>query len=104
MSTRTDTITFAPSDLAERFGLGLGLAALPAGSGLRHRVWSWAYRYIRTLVAVQFVTAVVLAGVGALVLSQGYSGWPVLLLAIAALHVWIGYLDITVARAAHPRS
>jgi hypothetical protein len=36
------------------------------------------------------------------VLSQGYSGWAALMLAAAALHLWVGYLDVSVARSAHP--
>jgi hypothetical protein len=96
--------TLPPSGIAERFGLGLGLAATSSRSGIRRRIWPWAYRHIRAIAAVQLVSAVLLAGFGALVLSQGYAGWAVLMLAAAALHLWIGCLDVTVARSAHPGS
>ena len=102
MHAPNDNATLPRSGITERFGLGIGLAALPSGSGIRGRVWPWAYRYIRALAAVQLGSGIVLAGVGALVLSQGYSGWAAVLLLVAALHLWTGSLDVTVARSAHP--
>jgi hypothetical protein len=102
MHAPNDNTTLPRSVITERFGLGIGLAAIPSRFGIRHRIWPWASRYIRALAAVQLGFGVVLAGLGALVLSQGYSGWAALLLVVAALRLWIGYLDITVARSAHP--
>jgi hypothetical protein len=97
-----DNITVPRSGITERFGLGIGLAATSSRSGIRRRIWPWAYRYIRALAAVQLGSGVILAVFGALVLSQGYSGWAALMLAAAALHLWVGYLDVSVARSAHP--
>ena len=99
-----DTTAPPRSGVIERFGLGLGLAVISSRSGLRRRIWPWAYRYIRALAAVQVGSGILLAGLGALVLSQGYSGWAAPLLVVSALRLWIGWLDITVARSARLRA
>jgi hypothetical protein len=101
MHAPKDYTTLPRSGITERFGLGLGLAAFPAGSGIRRRIWPWAYRYLRALAAMQLGSGAVLAGLGALVISDGHSGWAAPLLVVAALRLWVGYLDITVVRSAH---
>ena len=40
----------------------------------RRRITPWAYPHLRALAAVRFTVGIFLAGLGALMLSYGYSG------------------------------
>ena len=109
MNAHTATTTASPSAYrplptrgAQRFALGLLLIVTPPR--IRRLIWSRMSRYMRGLATTHFALAVVFAGLGALLLSQGYSDWALLPLAGVALHSWIGYLDVTVARSAPSRS
>jgi hypothetical protein len=70
----------------------------------RRRITPWVYPYLRALAAVRLAAGLFLAGLGALFLAHGHDGWAALVLAAAALHFSIGYLDITVAGTAPPRA
>ncbi len=78
--------------------------AVPPRSGLmRFLVPSWEYRRPRISAHVHFAAGTVLVGVTVVLLSYGY-GWGALLLLAAALHFWLGYFDMTVARSAASRT
>ena len=63
---------------------------------------SWAYRYPRGWAGVLFAVGICLVFLGGLLLSDGYL-WATLLLMVAAVLLWVGYLDLTAARSAPPR-
>ncbi len=76
----------------------------PPRSGLmKYLVPSWEYRRPRISAYVHFAAGIALVGVTIFLLSYGY-GWGSLLLLAAALHFWLGYFDMTVARSAASRS
>jgi hypothetical protein len=52
---------------------------------------------------VRFAVGIWLVFLGGLLLSDGYL-WATLLLAVAAVLFWVGYLDVTAARSALPRA
>lgn len=64
---------------------------------MRFLVPSWEYSRPRISAHVHFAVGVVLVGVTVLLLFLGY-WWGALLLLAAALHFWLGYYDMTVAR------
>ncbi|MFI5079440.1 MAG: hypothetical protein ACHQCE_00065 [Streptosporangiales bacterium] len=51
---------------------------------------------------MRFAVGIWLVFVGGLLLSDGYL-WATLLLLVAAVLFWVGYLDMTAARSAPPR-
>ena len=63
---------------------------------------SWDYRHPRVWAGVRFAVGIWLVFVGGLLLSDGYL-WATLLLLVAAVLLWAGYLDMTAARSAPPR-
>jgi hypothetical protein len=70
----------------------------------RRQITPWAYPRLRALAAVRLIVGIFLAGLGAVMISSGYSGIAALPLVFAAVHFSIAYLDITVARSAPPRT
>ena len=70
---------------------------------MRFLVPSWEYSRPRVSAYVHFVAGAVLVGVTILLLFLGY-WWGALLLLAAALHFWLGYYDMTVARSAPRRA
>ena len=65
----------------------------------------WEYRHLRVLAGVHFAAGIILFIEGALLLSIGRYGWAALLLVAAVLQfLWIGYMKMTVARSAPPRT
>jgi hypothetical protein len=63
---------------------------------------SWDYRHPRVWAGVRFAAAIWLVFAGGLLLAGGYL-WATLLLMVAAVLLWAGYLDTTAARSALPR-
>ncbi len=80
-----------------------GEAAPPRSGLMRFLVPSWEYRRPRISAYVHCAAGTVLAGVTILLLSYGY-WWGALLLLATALHFWLGYFDMTVARSASSRT
>jgi hypothetical protein len=78
-------------------------AAPPRSTLMKFLVPSWEYRRPRVSAHVHFAAGSVLVAVTVLLLFYGY-GWGALLLLAAALHFWLGYYDMTVARSAPPRT
>jgi hypothetical protein len=68
----------------------------------RRRITPWAYRHLRGLAVTRLAIGMFLAGLGALLISDGHSGLAAVPLAGAALHFSIGYLDFTAAHSAAP--
>jgi hypothetical protein len=64
---------------------------------------SWDYRHPRVWAGVRFAVGICLVFLGGLLLADGYL-WATLLLMVAALLFWVGYLDMTAARSAPPRA
>jgi hypothetical protein len=79
-----------------------GNAAPPRSVLSRLVLGSWGYRYPRGWAGVRFAVGICLVFVGGLLLSDGYL-WATLLLLVAAVLFWAGYLDLTAARSAPPR-
>jgi hypothetical protein len=79
-----------------------GAAAPPRSVLDRLLLRSWDYRHPRVRAGVRFAAAIWLVFVGGLLLSDGYL-WATLLLLVAAVLFWVGYLDMTAARSALPR-
>lgn len=77
-------------------------AAPPRSVLMRLLLRSWDYRHPRVFAGVRFAVGIWLVFLGALLLSFGHwwAAWPL----AAALLFWVGYLDMTVARAAPPRT
>ena len=75
----------------------------PSQSGMRRLISPWAYSHLRAVAGVRFASALVLTGVGAMLISRAAYGWAVLPLLGAAVHVTWGYWQLTIARSAHPR-
>jgi hypothetical protein len=63
----------------------------------------WGYRRPRVCAGVRFAVGIWLVFLGGLLLSDGYL-WATLLLVAAALLFWVGYLNMTAARSAPPRT
>ena len=68
----------------------------------RRRITPWAYPHLRGLAVTRLAIGIFLAGLGALLISDGHSGLAAIPLAGAALHFSIGYLDFTAVRSAAP--
>jgi hypothetical protein len=64
---------------------------------------SWGYRYPRGWAGARFAVGICLVFLGGLLLSDGYV-WATLLLMVAAVLFWVGYLDLAAARSAPPRA
>ena len=64
---------------------------------------SWGYRYPRGWAGARFAVGICLVFLGGLLLADGYL-WATLLLLVAAVLFWVGYLDMTAARSAPPRA
>ncbi len=67
---------------------------------IRRLISPCEYRHLRVWAAVHFAAAIILITLGSLLLSIGRYGWAVLLLVAAALHLWLGYVEMTLARSA----
>ena len=80
-----------------------GNAAPPRSVLNRLLLRSWDYRHPRVWAGVRFAVGIWLVFVGGLLLSDGYL-WATLLLLVAAVLFWVGYLDMTAARSAPPRA
>jgi hypothetical protein len=80
-----------------------GNAAPPRSVLNRLVLRSWGYRYPRGWAGVRFAVGICLVFVGGLLLADGYL-WATLLLLVAALLLWVGYLDLIAARSALPRA
>ena len=80
-----------------------GNAAPPRSVLNRLLLRSWDYRHPRVWAGVRFAVAIWLVFVGGLLLADGYL-WATLLLLVAAVLLWVGYLDMTAARSAVPRA
>jgi hypothetical protein len=80
-----------------------GTAAPPRSVLNRLVLRSWGYRYPRGWAGVRFAVGICLVFVGGLLLADGYL-WATLLLLVAALLLWAGYLDLIAARSAPPRA
>jgi hypothetical protein len=80
-----------------------GNAAPPRSVLNRLLLRSWDYRYPRGSAGVRFAAGICLVFLGGLLLSDGYL-WATLLLLVAAVLLWVGYLDMTAARSAPPRA
>jgi len=79
-----------------------GNAAPPRSVLNRLVLRSWDYRHPRVWPSVRFAAGIWLVFVGGLLLADGYL-WATLLLLVAAVLLWAGYLDMTAARSAPPR-
>jgi hypothetical protein len=77
-------------------------AAPPRSVLMKFLVPSWEYRRPRISAYVHFAAGSALVGVTIVLLSYGY-WWGALLLLAAALHLWLGYFAMTVARSAPSR-
>jgi hypothetical protein len=77
-------------------------AAPPRSVLNRLMLRSWGYRYPRGWAGARFAVGICLVFLGGLLLSDGYL-WATLLLLVAAVLLWVGYLDTTAARSAPPR-
>lgn len=75
----------------------------PRSTLMKFMVPSWEYSRPRVSAHVHFAIGTVVVGVAILVLFLGY-WWGALLLLAAALHFWLGYYDITVARSVPHRA
>jgi hypothetical protein len=80
-----------------------GTAAPPRSVLNRLLLRSWGYRYPRGWAGARFTVGICLVFLGGLLLSDGYL-WATLLLLVAAVLLWVGYLDMTAARFAAPRA
>jgi hypothetical protein len=78
-------------------------AAPPRSALMRFLVPSWEYRRPRISAHIHFAAGSVLIAVTGILIFYGY-GWGALLLLAAALHFWLGYYDMAVARSALPRT
>ena len=64
---------------------------------------SWDYRLPRVFAGVRFAAGTWLVVLCIILLAYSY-WWSALLLVAAAPLFWVGYLDMTVARSAPPRT
>jgi hypothetical protein len=80
-----------------------GNAAPPRSVLNRLLLRSWDYRYPRVWAGVRVAVGIFLVFLGGLLLSDGYL-WATLLLMVAALLFWVGYLDLIAARSIPPRA
>jgi hypothetical protein len=80
-----------------------GNAAPPRSVLNRVLLRSWDYRHPPVWSRVRFAVAICLVFLGGLLLSDGYL-WATLLLMVAAVLLWAGYLDMAAARSAPPRA
>ena len=80
-----------------------GNAAPPRSVLNRLLLRSWDYRHPRVWAGVRFAVAIWLVFAGGLLLADGYL-WATLLLMVAAVLFWAGYLDMTAARSAPARA
>ena len=80
-----------------------GTATPPRSVLNRLLLRSWDYRHPRAWAGVRFAVAICLVFLGGLLLADGYL-WATLLLVVAAVLFWVGYLDMTAARSAPPRA
>ncbi len=75
---------------------------------MKHRVLqrliSREYRHLRVWAGVRLAAGLILVILGVLLLSIGRYAWTVVLLAAAALHFWLSYEEMTMARSGPPRS
>jgi hypothetical protein len=76
-------------------------AAPPRSALTRLLLRSWDYRLPRAWAGVRFAAGTWLVVLCVILLAYGY-WWAALLLVAAAPLLWIGYLDMTIARSAPP--
>ena len=80
-----------------------GTAAPPRSVLNRLLLRSWDYRHPRVWAGVRFAVGICLVFLGGLLLADGHL-WATLLLLVAAVLLWVGYLDLIAARSAPPRA
>ena len=82
---------------------------------MRRLITPWEYRHLHAVAGVRFAAGGFTLGIGAVLLSLGRSAgtgqeqrkcyrWAAFFLVVAALQFSGGYLDMTVARSAPPRT
>ena len=82
---------------------------------MRRLITPWEYRHLRAVAGVRFAAGGFTLGIGAVLLSLGHRagtgqerrkcyGWAAFFLVLAALQFSGGYLDMTVASSAPPRT
>ena len=82
---------------------------------MRRLITPWEYRHLHAVAGVRFTAGGFTLGIGAVLLSLGRSAgtgqerhkcyrWAAFFLVVAALQFSGGYLDMTVARSAPPRT
>jgi hypothetical protein len=78
--------------------------ATPSRTGMRRVFPPWEYRHLRAWAGARIFGGIVLAGLGALMLAYGSSGWATFWLVLAALAFAGGYWELTIARSASART
>ncbi len=69
----------------------------------RRRFTPWAYPRLRALAVTRLAVGIFLVGLSAVLIADGHDGWAAIPLAGAALHLAIGFLDMSAARFASRR-
>jgi len=93
----------APNDNTARKGLR-GWWLSPPRPGPQRLINPWEYRHLRVFGVMRIAGGIVLAGIGAFVLSYGAYGWAAFFLVLAALNLAGGYWYTTIARSASART
>jgi hypothetical protein len=79
-------------------------AGMTPRRGLQRLITPWEYRHLRVFAVMRIASAIVLAGIGAFILSYSAYGWAALFLVLGALNLAGGYWYLTIARSASART
>jgi len=93
----------APNDNTARKGVR-GWWLSPPRPGPQRLINPWEYRHLCVFGVMRIAGGIVLAGIGAFILSYSAYGWAALFLVLGALNLAGGYWYLTIARSASART